>query len=251
MKLILIGDYREELLSTLEIILKNWGYRALVTSDDSEFLSILNELSPELIIAGPSILTKKSVVKELAKQQSTLLLIADATVKPVKNLTGENLVYPVDVFKLFELIQKNLEKIPRRNIRLNVLLPSMYYHGESPCIAEVISLSAEGVFIKTGSRIDGINEVRIALPLIGMQTEIEVNGRVVYRVEPHPDNNYLQGMGIEFTDIDPETALLLQQFVEGLLMAELSEKNFNQDSLNLEQLQNHSVELLLKMRPAS
>ena len=47
MKRILIGDSRDELLSTLEVILKNWGYRALATSDADEFLSLLDELTPD------------------------------------------------------------------------------------------------------------------------------------------------------------------------------------------------------------
>ena len=250
MKRILIGDFREELLSTLEVILKNWGYRTLVTSNADEFLSLLDELEPDLVIAGPALLANKSIAKTIDGRNQPLLIVTDPTTKSIKTAGSENLDYPVDVFKLFELTQKSLEKIPRRNIRLNVQLPSMYYHGEAPCIAEVVSISSEGLFIKTGSRIEGLTDVRIVLPLLGMQEEIEVLGRIVYSVEPSPENNYLQGMGIEFLDIPADTNRLLQKFVENLLVTELSDKRYTQDSLNLEQLQSRTDDMLLKISAA-
>ena len=250
MKRILIGDQREELMSTLEVILKNWGYRALATSDGDEFKSLLGELTPDLILSSPSFLARHSLQKPIEQMKTPLLLIRDTDDQAEVKSGGCTLAYPVDVFKLFELIQKNMEKVPRRNIRLKVQLPSMYYHGESPCIAEVVSLSAEGLFLKTGARFEGLTDVRIVLPLIGMQTEIEVSGRIVYRVDPHPDNNYRQGMGIEFHSTTEETNLLLQRFVENLLMNELTEKSYTQDALDLDQLMNHSTDLTLKISPA-
>ena len=249
MKRILIGDIREELLSALEVILKNWGYRALCTSDPGEMLSMIDELAPELILAGPSFLAKKTIADKIAKRKTTLIVLEDPQVKTPKGIDAESLPYPIDVFRLFEMVQKWLEKIPRRNIRLKVQLPSMYYHGEAPCIAEIISLSSEGIFIRTGSRIEGLDEIRIVLPLIGMQTEIEVNGRIVYRVEPQQKNNYIQGMGIEFKDVDEQTGKLLRKFVQSLLVAELTEKNFLQDSLDLDQLIKPSDSLVMKIDP--
>ncbi len=250
MKRILIIDNREELLSTLEVILKNWGYRTLCTSDSTEFLSLLEELSPELILAGPGFVSDNVVAGKIAACNVPLLLIEDARVKPIKNLATEQLAFPIDVFRLFELVQKHLETIPRRNIRLNVKLPSMYYHGDAPCIAEIVSLSSAGIFLRTGSRIEGLDRVRIILPLIGMQSEVELEGRIVYRVEPNQGNNYIQGMGIEFQNVDAGTGRLLQQFVESLLMAELTEKSYLQNALDLDQLQKHTNDVTLKIHPA-
>lgn len=251
MKRILIGDCREDLLSTLEVILKNWGYRTLCTSEAGEFISLLDELTPDILLAGPTLVAQKNVAKKITGQKAPLILLEDPQVKPLKIEATEQLAYPINVFRLFELVQKSLEKIPRRNIRLNVQIPSMYYHGDAPCIAEIVSLSTEGIFIRTGSRIEGLDEVRIVLPLIGMQTEIEIDGRIVYRVEPQQENNYIQGMGIEFKNVDSDTNKLLQQFVESLLVAELTEKKYIQDSLDLGQLQQSSDDMVLKIHPAS
>lgn len=249
LKRILICDQRNELLSTLEIILKNWGYRALPISDSNEFKSMMKELEPELIISGPGFITEKGVAKILKESKAPFILVNDSSIEAETLKATEELDYPVDIFRLFELTQKYLEKIPRRNIRLKVQLPGMYYCGESPCIAEIISLSAEGLFFRTGSRIDGPDNVQIVLPLLGMQKELEIKGRIVYRVEPQAGNNYLQGMGIEFIDIAADTEKLLRQYVENLLMTELSDKSYAQDTLDIEQLQSRSTELTLKINP--
>jgi Tfp pilus assembly protein PilZ len=250
LKRILIGDCREELLTALEVILKNWGYRALCTSDPAEFISLLDELKPDLILAGPSILSTKKISGKITTIETSMIVLEDERVNLPKEFSGENLAYPIDIFRLFELVQKNLEKIPRRNIRLKVQLPSMYYHGDAPCIAEIISISSEGIFIRTGSRIEGLDEVRLVLPLIGMQSEIELKGRIVYRIEPQAKNNYVQGMGIEFKDVDEDTDQQLKQFVQSLLVSELTEKNFFQNSLDLDQLLKQSDDMVLKINPA-
>jgi len=241
LKRILVGDNREELLSTLEVILKNWGYRVLVTSSPDGFTSMLNDLSPDLIIAGPTILSNSGIQAHLKGAKAPLLILQDSQIKPIRNLAGEPIDYPVDIFKLFESVQKYLETIPRKNIRIKVQMPSMYYHGNIPCIAEVISLSVEGMFIKTGSRIDGLDQVRIVLPLIGMQKEIELEGKVIYTVEPLQRNNYQQGMGIQFCRIDSENEALLQKYVENLLVSELSEHNDSENALDLSQLHSQPI----------
>lgn len=251
MKRILIGDNREELLSTLDVILKNWGYRPLCTSDPEEFCTLLKEVSPDLVIAGPAIASHRKIGTRIENGEAPLVLIKDKQVKSIKNLADESLAYPVNIFTLFEVVQKKLEKIPRRNIRLNVQLPSMYYHGDAPCIAEIVSLSSEGIFLRTGSRIEGLDDIRLILPLIGLQTEIELKGRIVYRVEPQAENNYTQGMGIEFLEVISENRALLKQFVESLLVAELTEKKFTRNALDLSQLENYSEEVVLKIQPAN
>ena len=44
---------------------------------------------------------------------------------------------------------------------------------------------------------------------------------------------------------------LLQQFVESLLVAELKEKSYVQDSLDFDQLQKCSEEMMVKIHPVS
>lgn len=75
-------------------------------------------------------------------------------------------------------------------------------------------------------------------------------GRIVYRVEPTPENNYMQGMGIEFTEMDAETMHTLEQYVEGLLFHELNARQSSRNTLNTDHLRKHSGEPVLQLTPA-
>ena len=251
MKRVLIGDNREELVTTLESLLKNWGYRAISTSEPETILEMLKELNPDMLILGPDILKDKQVAGQVKKISTPAIYIQNPETKKGWRPDGEVLNYPVDVFELFSLVQGHLEKIPRRNIRLNVRIPGLYYKGSETRIAEVLSLSPEGLFLKIGSKIEGIDKIRLVLPLIGMQTELEVIGRIVYRVEPTPDNNYMQGMGIEFTEMDEVTIKTLDKYVEGLLFHELNARQSSRNSLNTEHLLKHNNEPTLQLTPAN
>ena len=249
MKRVLIGDNREELVTTLESLLKNWGYRAIATAEPDNFLEMHKELKPDLLILGPALLADNKSTESIKKIVSPTLFIHDPDTDQDWSPKGDTLSYPIDIFKLFSLVQGHLEKIPRRNIRLDVRMPGLYYKNSEVCIAEVLSLSPEGLFLKTGSKIDKVDDIRLILPLIGMQTELEIMGRIVYRVEPTPDNNYMQGMGVEFTDVDEETAHILEHYVEGLLFNELNERQFSKNSLNTDHLRKHTDKRVLQLTP--
>lgn len=250
MKRVLIGDGRDELLSTLEILLKNWGYRALSTTKPEQFHDLLKELSPDLLLLGPDMLADSKVKKSVDKLKTPILHLAQNNGKKKRKPEPDTISCPVDIFALFEQVQAKLEKVPRRNIRLRVKMPGIYYHGDTPSIAEVMSLSSAGLFIKTGTKIEKeFDQVHMILPLLGMNAELEIDGRVVYQVSPTPENNYLQGMGIEFVDVDEQTGNLLQRYVEGLLFSELSDNNFAREALDMDQLKNQPHELILHINP--
>lgn len=251
MKRVLIGDKREELVTTLEALMKNWGYRAISTAEPEAMLEILKELKPDLLIMGPDLLEDKKVAEHVKAASSPCIYVKNPETKKNWRPKGEVIPYPVDVFKLFTLVQGYLEEIPRRNIRLNVRMPGLYYKGEETCIAEVLSLSPEGLFLKIGSKIEGIENIRLVLPLMGMQKELEILGRIVYRVDPIPENNYMQGMGIEFTEMTEETMNTLEQYVEGLLFNELNARESYRNALNTDHLRKHINEQTIILSPAT
>lgn len=249
MKRVLISDNREELVTTLESLLKNWGYRTISTAEPERFLEICKELEPDLMILGPALFATASTTKQIKTFDTPRIFILDPETQPDWQPLGEILAYPVDIFKLFALVQGHLEKIPRRNIRLNVRMPGLYYKNSEVCIAEILSLSPEGLFLKTGSKLEVSNNIKLVLPLIGMQTELEVLGRVVYQIEPTPDNNYMQGMGIEFTDMNQNMMHALEQYVEGLLLNQLNDRQYSSNVLCTDHLRKHSDPPVLQLTP--
>jgi Tfp pilus assembly protein PilZ len=251
MKCVLIGDNRTELVSTLESLLKNWGYQTVSSTETESLMKRLKELKPDLLIMGSALRESKETIELANKIKIPIIYIQNQDTKATSALNKETLSYPVDIFKLFAATQGHLEKTPRRNIRLNVKMPGLYYKEKEVCIAEVLSLSTEGLFLKTGSQIGPVDKIQLILPLIGMQTELEIRGRIVYRIEPTQDNNYIQGLGIEFTDVDTETLQTLQHYVQGLLFNELTERQSAKNAVNTDHLCKHSDLQVLQLTPIS
>jgi Tfp pilus assembly protein PilZ/CheY-like chemotaxis protein len=223
MKRLLIGDDREKLLTTVEAILKHWGYRALASSRRERLLALLRETAPDLLIMGESLLAGgnnllREEVFRMAAAGTPLLVLSASAAPPAVEVPHEHLPVPIDLFVLFEKVQKHLEKIPRKNIRLPIKLPGMLCLGKSCHLAEVLSLSARGLFIKTGFRLQTGDRFHIVFPLLGMKKEVELEGRVLYCVHPDPENNFLQGVGVEFTSLDEKTLESLQSFIEACFL---------------------------------
>jgi Tfp pilus assembly protein PilZ len=246
MKRVLIGDQREDLATTFEALIRNWGYRVIVAENLVMYGEILEKIAPEIQIVGPSFLKDPTLYQQVCNSPAPLLTIADPK-HPMTPPKGDVLPYPVDIFRLFSLIQNELEETPRRNIRLRVKLPGIYFNGNKSCIAEVLSLSTAGLFLKTGTRLENRDTIRLIFPLFGMQKEMEVSGRIVYQVTPGPENNYMQGIGVEFIDFDASTFSTLERYIEGLLFNELSETSAARRTFDTGHLQPH---LLTELLPA-
>jgi Tfp pilus assembly protein PilZ len=130
---------------------------------------------------------------------------------------------PVDIFALFAFIQSRVEQHPRRNLRLRLHLPGMYRtRGEDYLLAAVLSLSMNGLFCRSSMRLAPGARISAVFPLLGHSKELEVEGTVLYAVDPTPQNNYLQGFGLGFTSLAPEQATLLERFIEESFLSEVA-----------------------------
>ena len=255
MKHILIGDGHEGLLSTLEVILKHWGYRVFATQRVSQMQAFLAETAPSIVIVGSQILADSSNELQDALKAwcdngaQPILVLAEGTPPELPGLPYETLTVPIDIFALFTLIQRHVEKIPRKNLRLAINLPGVVHRGERSDLAEVLSLSLEGLFIKTSFRLQAGERLRVVIPLFGMKKELEIDSQVLYFIHPGPENNYLQGVGIAFTDLGDENLQALQTFIEGRFFGELSGTKRGPAELAPDQLDNRVCPLTLKVIP--
>lgn len=254
MKRILVGDGREEILSTLEVILKHWGYRVSLSSRPQQVLDFLQETAPDLLVIDRRMLADPAsplaaAVSAAVAGGAPLIVLDGAEGAPCTELPHETLDVPLDVFALFAIIQRHVEKQPRQNLRLAVKLPGMFCNGKGCQLGEVLSLSAHGLFIKTGARLRDRDALRVTFPLMGMKRELEIDGRVCYLVEPGPENNYLQGAGIEFLPMDRKTELELKRFIECCFLGEISASQRGTEGLSSDQIQNIAPELILRLTP--
>lgn len=229
MKRILIGDPRDGLLTTLETFLRHWGYRVTASSRPDRLVPLLREVEPDLLIIGNDLLADRQselyrcVAHHVTEGARPLLILGSAT-EIASDLPHEQLPTPIDILALFPLVQKHLEKIPRRHLRLSLQLPGLVCRGKNSQLAEVVSLSSQGLFIKTGLRMREGEKLQVVLPLVGMHRELEIASQVLYCIHPGPDNNYLQGFGLGFVEPDPEHLEILQTFIESRLFGEVNDR---------------------------
>jgi len=227
LKLIVIGDRREYLLDALEIILKHWGYRVLASSNPKRLEAILNGIKADLLILGSDLPARQISCLPDGPQKTAdpktfpLILLSDLK-NPHREEAMENaLPVPIDIFSLFQLVQRHLEKIPRRDIRLAVQLPAILFTDGEFRFGEVLSLSVRGMFLKNSSRLKKGERIRILFPLTGMKKEMEVEGKVRYHILPNAGNNFLEGIGVEFFGLAEQDHLFLETFIEKSFLGEL------------------------------
>lgn len=236
MKRLLLGDTRQPLLETIEGMLKHWGYRVLVSSRPEQIRVLLRETSPDLLILGAGLLVKdesslrKSVEKLVTAGNCPLLVLREEGLEDHLTLAHDLIAVPIDLFNFFAHVQRHTERFPRKNLRLTVKLPGMFSRGAQTCLAEVLSLSVQGLMIKTSLRMGPGDILTVCVPLVGMGKELELAGRVLYGVQPSADNNYLQGVGVEFFDLSESDREALGDFIRKRFFGDVSAEEDGQVS---------------------
>lgn len=221
MKCLLLADDRLDLLATLEPVLKHWGYRVLTATSIPQANAFLAESAPALLIIGSHLLA----VPELQMPHPALPVLALDHPQPGQPIAKPDatLNVPVDIFTLFSFIQTQVEKHPRCNLRLRLHLPGMYCtSGEDFVLADVLSLSTNGLFFRSPLKLTCGTRLFAVFPLFGHGKELEVEGTVLYVIEPSPQNNYVQGFGLGFAPLSPEQATLLERFIAESFLSEVA-----------------------------
>ncbi|BCA80277.1 PilZ domain-containing protein [Desulfuromonas sp. AOP6] len=253
MKRVIVGDKREKVLTTLEVILKHWGYRVVVSSRPEQIEAFLLETSPDLLFIGAHFLQNdhrklaNATGEKAADKNCPLVVLKDNGLPIPANLPCESLDVPIGLFELYAMIQKHLEKTPRKNLRLDLKLPGVLYRDGSPHLSEILSLSEQGLFIRSAFRLAQNEPLQVIFPLMGMKKELEIEGRVLYNVLPAPENNYLQGSGVEFLHLTAQDLLCLQRFIEGCFLGEMSPSERSLMDLTEDQIQGLDQEVSLKL----
>lgn len=221
MKCLLLADDRLDLLATLEPILKHWGYRVLTATNVAQANAFMAGSTPAMLIIGSNLLNHP----ELQQLQPSLprLVLKHPDTDPAEFEPDRTLSVPVDIFALFAFIQSHVEKHPRRNLRLRLQLPGMYRtKGEEFLLADVLSLSMNGLFFRSSLRLSPGDKISAVFPLLGHAKELEVDGTVLYVIDPTPQNNYIQGFGLGFSSLTPQQSSLLERFIEESFLNEVA-----------------------------
>jgi hypothetical protein len=233
MKSILIADSRTELLETLEPILKHWGYRVLSTDKARQVTTFLDESEPCMLAIGEGFLCDEKLgisaraLKKIERGELAVVSMKDDCSGRLSLEPHASLDVPLELFELFSFIQEQVEQHPRRNLRLKLRLPGMYSQAEDAdyILAEVLSLSIQGLFFRASSRIGRGDSVNVVFPLFGRCKEVEVSGTVLYTIQPDANNNFFQGFGICFDDLSAEQREHLHDFIREHFLREVAASN--------------------------
>lgn len=243
MKNILLADNRDDLLATLEPILKHWGYRVISTLQADQVMTFLKESTPCLLIVGEGILADpklgldKKTINDINTGKLPFVALKDESVKNAEVSSDETLEVPLELFELFSFIQTRVEKHPRQNLRLRVRLPGMYsIEKDEFILADVLSLSMQGLFFKAAARVKQGDKITVVFPLLGQCREIEVTATVLYVIQPDANNNFFQGFGVGFDEIPEGLKEHLQLFIRERFLKEVSSRNDGVGDFASEQL---------------
>jgi len=208
-------------------------------------MPFIKESSPSLLIMGEAFFAAKDLSLDEKTTQSikagelpTIALKQDGAEK--SEITPNSIItVPFELFDLFAFIQRQVENHPRQNLRLRLKLPGMYSVGDDEFIlADVLSLSMQGLFFKATSRLNKGDRITVVFPLFGQCKEIEVMASVLYTVQPETENNFFQGFGVGFDDIPDDHAEQLQIYIREHFLREVSASNDGVGNFTAGQLQN-------------
>lgn len=229
MKQILAVHQHQNILNSLEMVLNNWGYHIETAKSTQEMNSRLKKLKPDFLIIENGLLQKDQlesfplIARQIKSKNVTVALLGDSNdSEPLQS--NYLLPVPLNVFALYEALQKSLEPVPRQDVRVKVRLPGMVRPGNKHFnLGEVLCLSIGGMFIRCGVPLPTGTRLEIILPLIGMKHELEIKGEVIYQVTPSAENNYNQGVGIRFSELSRAEQELLEKYLEKRLQDDLTE----------------------------
>lgn len=220
--------HENDALAKMQAGLPSLGFRVHAFSTPSDFISSREKFSSDAIILDRRSAEAMTLSALPNSNTRPVIMVSEADNAKISDRIPENFIeLPNDLLVLFRFLQENLTMFRRRHLRLNISLPGIYCHGEGCHVAEIMSLGTGGAFIKTGwHHLERDDLIKIGIPLLGMSRELEIEGHVVYHIEPNEGNNYLQGVGIRFTRPETETVRIVEEYIRYFLQEELFESPY-------------------------
>lgn len=161
------------------------------------------ELSPK---------TTQSLAR-VANAGCTLVVLGDEPLPPLP-FPCERLPVAAELRDLHQLLGRCVESYSRQQPRIETNLPGLYANGDNSYFCEIVNLSASGAYIRLGTPFaQGVESVRLYIPLLGMKKELELHSDIVFQTKPSEENNYQQGAGIRFRIDDESMVRQLEEYL--------------------------------------
>ena len=192
---------------------------------DNPSWELLGEICPDVLICDPQQwLDLGSLATLPLNSRSNLpdlrLVLLTGCARDEDVFSGEEFIFlgeQPDIFKIHDTINATFSSLRRQTPRLEVNLPGMLQNGAHPRLGQIVNLSRGGLFFSGASDLSLGEGVIVNVPLLGMKTELEVPGQVVFQTHPERSNNFREGVGIEFKDLSSLQHRVLDDYLQSVL----------------------------------
>lgn len=186
---------------------------------------LLGEICPDVLICDPQQwLALGSLATLPLHNRSNLpdlrLVLLTGCSQDEDIFRGEEFIFlgdQPDVLNIHDILNATFSSLQRQTPRLEVNLPGMVQNGAHPRLGQIVNLSRGGLFFSGASDLSLGEGVVVNVPLLGMKTELEVSGQVVFQTTPERSNNFREGVGIEFKDLSSLQHRELDDFLRSML----------------------------------
>lgn len=231
-KKILITDDSQGFILYLSVLLNRMGFSVIPADSGLEALKLIKLMMPDLVLLDLHMpdLNGLEALKKIRGDVRTrnipvVMVSADDSAQFKKEAArlgcSGYLLKPVDIGQLHKALQENLI-VPsgqmRRNLRVEFSGRVRVASGESEEELFARSISEGGIYIMKKEPLPVGSELDLHITL-GEGSDMDLRGTVIYVNTMEAGLHSMpQGMAVEFTDVRPGDAKILEEFVKGLLI---------------------------------
>lgn len=119
------------------------------------------------------------------------------------------------LFKINEFINSQRISSTRKNIRVAVSIPVVYWVNDEEIISSTYTLSKQGMFIKTSNPLDVNSKLELIIKLPTTNEIIKAEGEVLSSISPEEatEKGGIAGMAVIFRKIKQKHQKELEKFV--------------------------------------
>jgi DNA-binding response OmpR family regulator len=223
-RLISVVDGDPNHLQYLTMLLQRLGYRVDAASSEAAARRSIGRSLPDLVIVHFLVVGDDSLAfLQEFRRDPRMAALPVIAITSSGDLVGEKrcldagatdcLFKPFQAEELYFTVQKAIEPVPRRNLRIPLRMPVYVNDDLLDCGAAGCDaiLSAKGMYVQT--RHPAAEREHLAVRFTLGNRPVSVNGHVLFSDYPGPALGRETGMGIYFTKIAPEDEAYIRQYI--------------------------------------
>jgi len=215
-------------LHYLTLLLHRMGYRVEAAATDAAARRSIGKQVPDLVVAHFPLVGDNDLafLQELRVNQRTaavpvIVITSSGDLVGAKDClaagAAECIAWPVEAEELYFSVQKALERVPRRNLRMLLRLPVYVNSDPLECSANGCEtvLSAKGMYVET--RYPAAEREKLTVQFMLGDRPVSVDATVLFSDYPGPALGRETGMGLYFTKIAPEDEAFIRQYIHNAI----------------------------------